>query len=62
MDNTPPRTRRLKVLHLSNKRSAFLKNTPKYLLMKELDRYCDTIDNTLYAYVKNYHTWSAIFS
>ena len=42
--------------------TAFPKNSPKYLLMKELDSYCGTIDNTIYAYVKNYHTCSDIFS
>ena len=63
MDNTPPRTRILKGWHLSKKKhSTFLKNFPKYLLMKELDSYCGTIDNTIYAYVKNYHTCSGIFS
>ena len=30
--------------------------------MKELDSYCGTIDNTIYAYVKNYHTCSGILS
>ena len=63
MDNTPPRTCRLKGWHLSTKLSTFLKNTPKHLLMKELHSYCGTIDNTIYAsYVKNYHTCSGIFS
>ena len=47
MDNTSPRTRILKGWHLSKKLSAFPKNSPKYLLMKELDSYCGTIDNTL---------------
>ena len=47
MDNTP-RTRRLKGWHLSRKVSTFPKKTPKYLLMKELDSYCGTIDNTIY--------------
>ena len=40
------------------KLSTFPKTSPKYLLMKELDSYCGTIDNTTYAYVKNYHTCS----
>ena len=62
MDNTPPRTRRLKVWHLLTKLSTFLKSTPKHLLMKELDSYCGTIDNTKYAFVKNYYTCSGIFS
>ena len=62
MDNTSPRTRILKGWHLSKKFSTFPKNSPKYLLMKELDSYCGTIDNTIYAYVKNYHTCSDIFS
>ena len=52
MDNTSPRTRILKGWHLSKKLSTFPKNSPKYLLMKELDSYCGTIDNTIYAYVK----------
>ena len=52
----------LKGWHLSKKLSTFLKNSPKYLLMKELDSYCGIIDNTIYAYVKNYHTCSGIFS
>ena len=52
MDNTPLHTRRLKEWHLSKKLSTFPKNAPKYLLMKELDSYCGTIDNTIYAYVK----------
>ena len=31
--------------------------------MKELDSYCGTIDhNTIYAYVKDYHTCSGIFT
>ena len=47
MDNTSPRTRILKGWHLSKKLSAFPKNSPKYLLMKELDSYCGTIDNTV---------------
>ena len=58
MDNTPPRTRRLKGWNLSKKLSTFSKNTSKYML----DSYCDTIDNTIYAYVKNFHTCSGIFS
>ena len=62
MDNTSPRTRILKEWHLSKIISIFPKNSPKYLLMKELDSYCGTIDNTIYAYVKNYHTCSDIFS
>ena len=63
MDNTSPCTRILKEWHLSKKKlSTFAKNSPKYLLMKELDSYCGTIDNTIYAYVKNYHTCSGIFS
>ena len=62
MDNTPPRTRRLKGWHLSKILPTFPKNTPKYLLMNELDSYCGTIDNTIYAYVKNYHACSGIFS
>ena len=62
MDNTSPRTRILKGWHLSKKLSAFPKTSPKYLLMKELDSYLGTIDNTIYAYVKNYHTCSDIFS
>ena len=62
MDNTSLRTRILKGWHLSKKLSTFPKNSPKYLLMKELDSYCGTIDNTIYAYVKNYYTWSDIFS
>ena len=61
MDNTS-RTRILKGWHLSKKISTFPKNSPKYLLMKELDSYCSTIDNTIYAYVKNYHICSDIFS
>ena len=40
----------------------FLKKTPKYLLMKELESYCGTIDDTIYAYVEDYHTCSGIFS
>ena len=55
-------TRILKGWHLSKKLSTFPKNSPKYLLMKELDSYCGTIDNTIYAYVKNYLTCSDIFS
>ena len=62
MDNTSPRTRILKGWHLSIKLSTFPKNSPKYLLMKEQDSYCGTIDNTIYAYLKNYHTCSDIFS
>ena len=62
MDNTSPCTRILKGWHLSKEISTFPKNSPKYLLMKELDSYCGTIDNTIYAYVKNYHTCSDIFS
>ena len=62
MDNTSPSTRILKGWHLSKKLSTFPKNSQKYLLMKELDSYCGTIDNTIYAYVKNYYTWSDIFS
>ena len=49
MDNTPPRTRRLKWWHLSRKLSTFAKNIPKYLLTKELDSYCGNIDNAMYA-------------
>ena len=60
MDNTS-RTRILKGWHLSKKLSTFPKNS-KYLLMKELDSYCGTIDNTICAYVKNYHTFSGISS
>ena len=30
--------------------------------MKELDSYCGTIDNTIYAYVEDYHTCSGIFN
>ena len=30
--------------------------------MKELESYCGTIDNTIYAYVEDYHTCSGIFS
>ena len=62
MDNAPPRIRSLKGWHLSKKRSTLPKNTPKYLLMKELDSYCDTIDNTIYVYVEDYHTCSGIFN
>ena len=62
MNNISPRTRILKGCHLSNKLSTFPKNSPKYLLMKELDSYCGTIDNTIYDYVKNYHTCSGVFS
>ena len=62
MDNTSPRTRILKGWHLSKKLSTIPKNSPKYLLMKELDSYRGTIDNTIYPYVKNYHTCSDIFS
>ena len=62
MDNTPPRTRRLKGWHLSKQISTFPKNTPKYLLMKELDSYCGTIDDTIYAFVEDYHTCSGILS
>ena len=62
MDNTSPRTRILKGWDLSKKNYNFPKNSLKYLLMKELDSYCGTIDNTIYAYVKNYHTCSGIFS
>ena len=62
MDNSSPRTRMLKGWHLSKKLSTFPKNSPKYLLMKELDSYYGTIDNTIYAYVKNYHTCSGVFS
>ena len=39
MDNTSPRTRILKGWHLSKKCSTFPKNSPKYLLMKEVDSY-----------------------
>ena len=62
MDNAPPRTRRLKGWPLSKKLSTFPKNTPKYLVMKELDSYCGTIDNTIDAYVKNCHACRGIFS
>ena len=62
MDNTSPSTRILKGWHLSKKLSTFPKNSAKYLLMKELESYCGTIDNTIYAYVKNYRTCSGIFS
>ena len=64
MDNTP-RIRLLVDLKggiYQKKNSTFPKNIPKYLLMKELESYCGTIDNTIYAYVKNYHTCSGIFS
>ena len=44
------------------KNSTFPKTSPKYLQMKELDSYCGTIDNIIYAYVKDYHTCSGIFS
>ena len=47
MDNTSPRTRILKGWHLLKKLSTLPKNSPKYLLIKELDSYCDTIDNTI---------------
>ena len=40
----------------------FPKNIPKYLLMKELESYCGTIYDTIYAYVEDYHTCSGIFS
>ena len=30
--------------------------------MKELYSYSDTIDNTIYAYVEDYHTCSGIFN
>ena len=60
MDNTSPRT--LKGWHLSKKHSTFPKNSPKYLLMKELESYCGTIDDTIYGYVEDYHTCSGIFS
>ena len=50
MDNTPPRrpTRRINGGIYHKKIIPFLKNTPKYLLMKELDSYSGTIciDNT----------------
>ena len=62
MDNTSPSTRRLKGWHLSKKNSTFPKNIRKYLLMKELESYCGTIDDTIYAYVEDYHTCSGIFS
>ena len=62
MDNTTPCTLRLKGWHLSQKLSTFPKNTPKYLQMKELENYCGTIDDTIYAYVEDYHTGSVIFS
>ena len=55
-------TCRLKGWHLSKKISTFLKNTPKYLLVKELESYCGTIDATIYAYVEGYHPFSGIFS
>ena len=55
-------TRRLKGGHLSEKKFTFPNNTPKYLLMKELESYCGTIDGTIYAYVEDYHTFSGIFS
>ena len=55
-------TRRLKGWHLSKNLSTFPKNTPKYLLMKEPESYCGTIDDTIYAYVEDYHTCSGIFS
>ena len=32
------------------------------MLMKELESYCGTIDDTIYAYVEDYHTCSGIFS
>ena len=50
------------VLDLSKKNSTFPKNIPKYLLMKELESYCGTINDTIYAYVEDYHTCSGIFS
>ena len=65
MENTPrtsSTTRRLKGWHLSKRLSAFPKNTPKYLLMKELESYCGTIDDTIYVYVEDYHPFSGIFS
>ena len=49
MNNTPPRTRKLKWWHLSKKLSTFPKNTPKFLLMKELESYGGTIDDNIYA-------------
>ena len=58
MDNTP---RRLKECY-QKKNSTFPKNISKYLLMKELESYCGTIDNAIYAYVEDYHTCSGIFS
>ena len=30
--------------------------------MKELESYCGTLDDTIYAYVEDYHTYSGIFS
>ena len=30
--------------------------------MKELESYCGTIDDAIYAYVEDYHTCSGIFS
>ena len=62
MDNTSPRTRILKGWDLSKENYNFPKNSLKYLLMKELDSYCGTIDNTINAYVKIYHTCSGTFS
>ena len=62
MDNTSPRTRILKGWHLSKKLSTFPKNSPKYLLMKEVESYCGTIDDAIYACVEDYHTCSGIFS
>ena len=61
MDNTSPRTRRLKGWHVSKCFLPFLKNTPKYLLMKKLDSYCSSLDNTIFAYLIDYHTCSGIF-
>ena len=64
MDNTPPSTRRFKGWHLSKKLSTFPKKYPKvFANMKELDSYCGTTDhNIIYAYVKDYHTCSGIFT
>ena len=51
MDNTSPCTRILKGWHLSKKLYTFPKTSPKYLLMKELDSYCGTVDNTILLYM-----------
>ena len=59
MDDTP-RTRRLKGWHFAKNFLPFLRNTPKYLLIKELDSYCGTIDNTIYAYVYKIYGFTGV--